>query len=243
MADSMLTPPREGIDVGDYSLRDFAVKWLMQQSDLAELGKYRDANAAVIARNDSRNRIVFIGDSITELWGDLAELGNAVTLTLNRGISGQNSTQMLLRFEDDAIALAPKLIVLLCGTNDFRCYVGEAPSVGASARRMIIRNVTAMADIALARGTSLVLCAIPPVNAARSVYRDPDSIVAANDWLAGFAAQRRLDFVDYHAALADTSGMLDATYSEDGVHPNECGYARMRAVLAPALAPYGCGVS
>jgi acyl-CoA thioesterase-1 len=243
MADSMLTPPRDGIDVGDYSLRDFAAKWLMQQSDLAELGKYRDANAAVIARNDSRNRIVFIGDSITELWSGLAELGNAMTLMLNRGISGQNSTQMLLRFEDDAIALAPALIVLLCGTNDFRCYVGEPASVGASARRMIMRNVTAMADIALARSIPVVLCAIPPVNPSRPVYRDPHSIVGANEWLAGFAAQRRLGFVDYHAALADAAGILDAACSQDGVHPNECGYARMRAVLAPALAPYGCGVS
>lgn len=240
MTNPLLAPPRGGVDVGDYSLRDFAAKWLMQQCDLAELSKYRAANAAVIASKDARRRIVFMGDSITEHWQDLADLSNAALATFNRGISGQNSTQMLLRFEDDAVALAPALIVLLCGTNDFRCYVGEAASIGESARQAIMRNVTAMTDISLARSIPIALCAIPPVNVAMPVYRDPRSIVRTNDYLAAFAAQRRLSFVDYHAALADSSGALCEIYSEDGVHPSARGYARMRTVLAPLLAPYGC---
>jgi len=240
MTNPQLAPPLGGVDVGDYSLRDFAAKWLMQQCDLAELGKYRAANRAVIASKDTRKRIVFVGDSITELWSDLESLGNTEIAALNRGISGQNSTQMLLRFEDDAIALAPAQIVLLCGTNDLRCYVGEAASVGESARQAIVRNVTSMTDIALAHNIPIVLCAIPPVNVAKTVYRDPRSIVRSNDCLATFAAQRRLSFADYHGALADSSGALNEIYSEDGVHPNARGYAIMRAVLAPLLAPCAC---
>jgi lysophospholipase L1-like esterase len=224
---SMLIPPRDGVDIGDYTLRDFAAKWLMQQCDLAEVSVYREANRALLAGEDRRQRVVFIGDSITEFWTDLAGMQSESIAIINRGIRGQNSSQLLLRFEDDAIALQPACIVLLCGTNDLRSYVGDAGSVAESARQRIIRNVTAMADIAQARRIALCLAALPPVNPAHPVHRDPSAIVEINDWLARFAAARQLDFIDYHRALVDVSGHLDATFSEDGVHPNAAGYARM----------------
>ncbi|HWK50117.1 MAG TPA: GDSL-type esterase/lipase family protein [Steroidobacter sp.] len=227
----MLIPPRDGVDIGDYTLRDFAAKWLMQQCDLAEVCVYREANRALLASNDRRQRIVFIGDSITEFWTDLAELQSESVAIVNRGIRGQNSSQMLLRFEDDAIALEPACIVLSCGTNDLRSYVGDARSVAESARERIVRNVTAMADIAQARGIALCLAAIPPVNPAHPVHRDPSAIIAINAWLVDFAATRRLDLIDYHRVLVDAAGHLEAAFSEDGLHPNAAGYARMRQAL------------
>jgi len=227
----LLIPPRDGVDIGDYTLRDFAAKWLMQQCDLAETNVYREANRALLAGEDRRQRLVFMGDSITEFWADLAELQTEAVAIVNRGIRGQNSSQMLLRFEDDAIALRPACIVLLCGTNDLRSYVGDAGSVAEGARQRVVRNVTAMADIAQARRIALCLGAVPPVNPAHPVHRDPSAIVAINAWLADFAAARELDFIDYHRVLVDAAGHLDAAFSEDGVHPNAAGYARMRREL------------
>jgi len=228
---SLLVPPRDGVDIGDYTLRDFAAKWLMQQCDLAEIGFYRAANNALLAGSDSRRRIVFLGDSITEFWSSLADLDTAETVVLNRGIRGQNSSQMLLRFEDDVIALQPALIVLLCGTNDLRSYVGDAAAVGVSAQQRIMRNVTAMADIAMARNVPMSIGAIPPVNPAHPVHRDPAAILAINLRLNDFATQRRLHLIDFHRALVNEAGCLDTAFSADGVHPNAAGYARMRMEL------------
>lgn len=227
----MLVPPRDGVDIGDYTLRDFAAKWLMQQCDLAEVSVYREANRALLDSGDRRQRLVVIGDSITEFWTDLAELQTESVAVINRGIRGQNSSQLLLRFEDDAIALQPAGIVLLCGTNDLRSYVGDAASVAESAKQRIVRNVTGMADIAQARRIALCLAALPPVNPAHPVHRDPSAIVAINGWLADFAAARGLDFIDYHRVLVNAAGHLDAAFSEDGLHPNATGYARMRPEL------------
>lgn len=227
----MLIPPRDGVDIGDYTLRDFAAKWLMQQCDLAETSVYREANRTLLSSADRRQRLLFIGDSITEFWTDLAELQTESVAILNRGIRGQNSSQLLLRFEDDAVALHPACIVLLCGTNDLRSYVGNAGSVAESAKQRIVRNVTAMADIAQARRIALCLAALPPVNPSHPVHRDPSAIVAINAWLADFAAARQLDFIDYHRVLVNVAGHLDADCSEDGLHPNAAGYVRMRSEL------------
>jgi lysophospholipase L1-like esterase len=229
--ESLLIPPRDGIDIGDYTLRDFAAKWLMQQCDLAEVSRYREANRALLAGEDRRQRLVFIGDSITEFWTDLTGMQTESLAIINRGIRGQNSSQLLLRFEDDAIALQPACIVLMCGTNDLRSYVGDAGSVAENARQRIVRNVTAMADIAQARRIALCLAAIPPVNPAHPVHRDPAAIIAVNAWLADFAAARQLDFIDYHRVLVDVDGYLDAAFSDDGVHPSAAGYARMKQQL------------
>lgn len=237
--DPILVPPRGGIDIGDYSLRDFAAKWLVQQADLAEIGRYRDANTVLVGDGDARKRVVLLGDSITEFWTEAASFSGPGWRTVNRGIAGQNSTQMLLRFEDDVVALGPRLAVLLCGTNDLRSYAGPPPAIADSARERIVRNVTAMADIAQARGFALALGTVPPVGNQPGVWRDPAAISQVNAWIAGFARSRSLALVDYCRALADADGRLPATLSEDGVHPNEDGYARMTAALLPVLADHG----
>jgi hypothetical protein len=136
-------PPSGGKGVGDYTLHDFAAKWMMQQDDLAEIGRYREANRALLAEQDQRRRIVFIGDSITEGWAALETRSDTATRWVNRGIGGSNTTQMLLRFEDDAVALQPAVVVIMGGTNDLRAYVGTPASVVDGAFERVKRNITA----------------------------------------------------------------------------------------------------
>lgn len=228
-----LRPPRNGVGIGDYTLHDFAAKWMMQQDDIAEIGRHADANAALRERPAALPRVIMFGDSITEFWTCPTVDGIEM---VNRGIAGQNSSQMLLRFEDDVVSLAPKVVVILCGTNDLRTYVGEPSSIRASAQARISRNVKAMADISRANGIKLVLCAVPPVGRdLQQVSRDTPAVQAINQWLKVFAAQRDCGFVDYNQALADGDGHLPPDLGEDGVHPSPAGYERMWLSLLPAI--------
>jgi lysophospholipase L1-like esterase len=228
-----LRPPLNGVGIGDYTLHDFAAKWMMQKDDIAEIARHAAANAELRAQAPTAPRIVMFGDSITEFWRcphlDGVEL-------VNRGIAGQNSSQMLLRFEDDVVSLSPKAVVILCGTNDLRAYVGDPSSIGASALARISRNVTAMADIAKANDIRVVLCALPPVGRdLRRVSRDPAAVQTVNQWLGAFAARRGYSFADYFSALAE-EGYLPVELGEDGVHPNIAGYARMWPILSSIIA-------
>lgn len=239
-AQTSLRPPAGGRGIGDYTLHDFAAKWMMQQDDLAETERYREANAALTASADKRPRIVLMGDSITDHWDALEAGPYKDLLILNRGIGGQNTSQMLLRFEDDVVALKPAVVVILGGTNDLRAYVGDPASVGPSALARISRNITAMCDIAKGRGFQVVLATLPPVGADREkVSRDAEAIKAVNAWIRAFAAERGYPVADYHAALADAAGILPPALSPDGIHPNAEGYAVMRPALAKALAAAG----
>ena len=231
-----LRPPSGGRGVGDYTLHDFAAKWMMQQDDIAEIERYRQANRALLAEGDRRSRVVFIGDSITENWKMLEAHSDGVSRWVNRGISGSNTTQMLLRFEDDAVGLQPATVVILGGTNDFRAYVGSPAGVVEGAIERIRRNVTAMSDIATARGIAVVLCSIPPAGRElERIARDPAGIARANAWLASFAQERGYRFVNYATVLSDESGFMKRELSSDGIHPNEAGYRAMMTALEAAL--------
>jgi lysophospholipase L1-like esterase len=232
-----LRPPSGGKGVGDYTLHDFAAKWMVQQDDVPELEHYRQANRALLAEGDRRKRVVFIGDSITELWKGLELNSNEASRWVNRGIGGSNTTQMLLRFEDDAVGLQPATVVIMGGTNDFRAYAGAPAAVVEGAIERIRRNVTAMADIASARGIEVVLCSIPPVGRELDrIARDPAGIARANTWLASFARDRGYRFVTYTAVLSDEHGFMKSELSGDGIHPNEAGYRGMMPLLQAALA-------
>ena len=229
-----LRPPLNGTGIGDYTLHDFAAKWMMQQDDIAEVRKYAAVNELLKAAEDDRPRVVMLGDSITEFWEFPAVPGVSL---INRGIAGQNSSQMLLRFEDDVVALSPFAVVLLCGTNDLRAYVGTPASVSASALARILRNVRAMADIAKANGIRVLLCALPPVGSdSERVSRSSEGIRSVNFWLEKFALERGYPFVDFHTALADLNGFLPEKFGEDGVHPNKQGYGQMWPALKSVIA-------
>ncbi len=235
------SPATEPRGLPDMRLHDFAAKWMVQQDDLADVGYYREANqklaTSASALTDKRPRIVLMGDSITFHWPADALPAAQRQLVLNRGIAGQNSTQMLLRFEDDVVALAPAAVVLLAGTNDLRVYVGDPAAAADSVLARLRRNVTAMADIAQARGIALVLCALPPFGSdSARLARDPATLRRANAWLREFASARGLRFADYHAVLAEADGTLPPRLSADGLHPNAEGYRLMLARVEAALA-------
>ena len=239
-AQSPLRPPAGGHGIGDYSLHDFAAKWMMQQDDIPEIARHQADNQALIASGDARPRVVLMGDSITDHWDTAQGLASPAVNIVNRGIGGQNTSQMLLRFEDDVVALKPAVVVILGGTNDLRAYVGDPASVGPSALQRIARNVTAMSDIAKARDIKVILATLPPVGADREkVSRDAEAILAVNAWIKAFAAERGYPVADYHAALVDPAGVLPPGLSADGIHPNAQGYAAMRPSLERALAKAG----
>lgn len=224
--------------LGDMKLRDFAVKWMMQQDDLAEVGRYAQANRDLMAGTDTRPRLVLMGDSITFHWrADGLPSISGLNL-VNRGIPGQNTSQMLLRFEDDVIALNPVAVMIFGGVNDARIHVGDpaAPVAATGVLDRVRRNITAMADIARGRGVKVVLCTLPPFAQGHpELGRDPATIVRVNDWIRAFAAERGYPVADFHAILAGADGFLPDELTVDGLHPTSNAYRRMAAPLEAAV--------
>jgi lysophospholipase L1-like esterase len=175
-------------------------------------------------------RIVMLGDSITEGWKTLDPefFGPEV---LDRGISGQTTEQMLVRFRADVLALHPTVVHIMAGTNDI------AGNRGPTSIRTIEDNVRSMVELAQAHHVSVVLASVPPtVRFPWAADLTPGPAVAElNAWLRDYAAARHAIFADYHALLADPSGAMRADYSEDGVHPNAAGYGAIRSAARDAL--------
>lgn len=197
--------------------------------DWAYLCYYHADNAAL--RHGPRPDVVFIGDSITRNWITIDPAFFERGIRADRGISAQTSAQMLLRFGPDGIALRPKVIHLMAGTNDI------AANPGGLAIESFKANITAMADLAKANGIVLVIGAIPPADRLpwRPAMKPAEDIRALNSWLRDFAAGRGLVFIDYHAALAAPGGAAREGLTRDGVHPTAAGYAVMAALADPSL--------
>ena len=202
--------------------------------DWPALGHYREANAA---RSGQVTEVVFMGDSITEMWA-IAQPDLFGPSWVNRGVSGQTSPQMLLRFMADVIALKPRAVHLMCGANDIAGNTG--PTTPGDYRD----NVRAMLDLAAAHGIVAVLGGITPIGAlpwSPQVSSPAGRVEELNAWLDAEARTRGLVYADYHSALADPAGALRADLTRDGVHPTSRGYAVMRPIaeqaLAQALAP------
>lgn len=190
--------------------------------DWAGLCTYRAENAALLAQG-RRPRIVFIGDSITENWvkADPELFGPD---RVGRGIGGQTSGQMLVRFRADVVALKPQVVQIMAGTNDV------AGNGGPTSARAYRHNIISMVEIAQANGIRVVLASIPPAD--RFIWapglQPSAQIRELNAWLKAYAAEKGLGFVDYHAVLADPDGALRQDFGIDRVHPNRAGYAAMR---------------
>lgn len=196
-------------------------------ADWASLERYRAENAALGAPRPREPRVVFMGNSITEGFArHFAELFPGKPY-VGRGISGQTTPQMLVRFRQDVIALQPTVVVILAGTNDI------AGNTGPATLEMIQDNITSMVELARASGIRVVLCSVLPA------YRYPwkpdlqpaPRIVALNRWIRSYAEQHAIPYVDYHSAMADERQGLARAYSADGVHPDESGF-RVMAPLA-----------
>jgi acyl-CoA thioesterase I len=202
-----------------------------EQNDWAFLNRYREANAA-LPPPAREKRVVFMGDSITEGWARFFAAEFPGKAYVNRGISGQTTPQMLVRFRQDVIALRPAAVVILAGVNDI------AGNTGPATVEMIEDNLMSMIDLARANGIAVVLCSLLPAN--RFPWR-PDlapaqEIVLLNSWMRRYAARRGLTFVDFHAAMADQQQGLPSELSADGVHPNEAGYRVMAPLVERGIA-------
>lgn len=196
--------------------------------DWPALGHYREANAALAGRPVEA---VFIGDSITEMWTvaqpDLFRDG-----VVGRGISGQTSAQILLRFMADVVALRPRVVHLMCGVNDV------AGNTGPTTPGDFHDNIRAMVALAKAHGIRVVLGSLTPVTAlpwSPEVHDPRGRVIEQNAWLRAFAAEQGLPFADHFAVLADAGGALRADLGRDGVHPQLSGYELMRPVAEAAL--------
>lgn len=212
------------------------VRWLMGPGDIAQLQVHRDANRELLATPDPRAGIVLMGDSLTFHWPPEALPVLPGARIVNRGIPGQVTGQMLLRFEEDVVALKPAAVVILAGTNDLRGSAGAGAAELQPALHRLASNLTAMADIADARGIRVIVCAIPPVDRTQAtVARDPAAIAAANAWLRHFATEREYPFLDYHAALAGPDGLIEPGHTSDGLHLTREAYLKLREALLPAL--------
>jgi lysophospholipase L1-like esterase len=193
-----------------------------QAKDWPWLCRYAADNAAVI-QSGVRPKVVFIGDSITENW-KIADPSLFSEAVLDRGIGGQTTPQILLRFYQDVVSLRPQVVHIMAGTNDI------SGNTGASTDETIVRNIRAMIDIAKANGIRVVLASITPSKAfiARPGVDPSSRIAAVNRELKSLAMEKRITYADYYPHLADSAGGLVAALGNDGLHPNRDGYAIMR---------------
>lgn len=199
-------------------------------SDWAQLQYYRDANRRLPPPDPARPRVVFLGDSITQSWS-LEAIGLTHLEVLNRGISGQTTPQMLVRFRQDVVRLRPAVVHILAGTNDL------AGNTGPTTVEAIEGNLAGMVEIARAHRIRVVLASVlPTVDYPWHSGLDPaPKIAALNDWMRTYAQRHRLVFLDYYSALADARHGLEAGLSEDGVHPNAAGYAVLSPLARKAI--------
>jgi lysophospholipase L1-like esterase len=218
-------------------------KWTSAQKTLLDwpnLTRYRGANTSVKPPDKKENRVVFMGDSITDAWVR-PEYGGFFPGKpyVDRGISGQTTPQMLLRFRPDVIALQPKVVVILAGTNDL------AGNTGPMTVAQIEDNLTSMAELAHANKIRVVLASVLPVsNYGRNregqpvdmrTKRPPEKILELNAWIKRYAGEHHGTYLDYFAATVDEQGLFKKELSEDGLHPNAKGYAVMGPLAEAAI--------
>lgn len=200
-------------------------------TDWAELGFYHQANALLPPPNMNENRVVFFGDSITEFW-DLAKYFPDKPY-INRGIAGQTTQQMLIRFRPDAIALKPKVVVILAGINDI------AGNTGLVTLAMIEDNYASMAELAQLNQIKVIFASVLPIHDYSSIERSPihlpTKIRALNDWLQLYCLEHNHIYLDYYSQMLDQQGMLRADLADDGLHPNTKGYEIMAPLAESAI--------
>ena len=200
--------------------------------DWAQLSRYRDLNTKVAQPEKSEPRVVFLGDSITDGW-KIAEYFPGKPY-INRGISGQTTPQMLIRFRPDVIALKPRVVVILAGTNDI------AGNTGPTTLESIEDNYTSIAELARANGIRVVFASILPIHdygkTKVSERRSPDQIRKLNEWLKGYCEKSGHTYLDYYSRMLDDKGMLRAELAGDGLHPNADGYKIMAPLAEAAIA-------
>src|ERR1700674_387441 len=225
-------PARDGTELAEVKTK------LEQQekrlSDWPDLAHYRESNTKVAAPTKDEQRVVFMGDSITDMWVQ-PRFGAFFPGKpyIGRGIGGQTTPQMLLRFRGDVIALQPKVVVILAGTND----------IAGNTRPIMLEesegNLASMAELARANAIRVVLSSVMPVSnyghVDMRIKRPPEKILELNAWIKKYAAEKGHVYLDYFPATVDDQGLLKRELSEDGLHPNSAGYAVMAPLAEKAI--------
>jgi lysophospholipase L1-like esterase len=208
--------------------------------DWPNIARYRDANATVRPPAKNEKRVVFMGDSITDIWAQ-PQFGGFFPGKpyIDRGISGQTTPQMFIRFRPDVIALQPKVVVILAGTNDL------AGNTGPMTVEQIEDNLTSMSELAHVHKIHVVLASVLPVSnyghdrngnpVDMRIKRQPEKILELNRWIKKYAGDHGDVFLDYFSASVDDHGLLKPDISEDGLHPNAKGYAIMGPLAEQAI--------
>jgi len=204
------------------------------QEDWPRLGMYAADNLKLAQQTNPGNRVIFLGDSITFHWQDAKYTGffQDHPNFIDRGILGNNAAQMLLRYRSDVIALHPKVVVLLGGTNDLAAF--KLPDIVS----FVEQSVSSIVEVAEANHERVILCSVLPItNAIRpqTTERDPQDILRLNAWLKSYAGEKHLPYVDYYAVVSDGHDRLRTELTVDGLHPNGEGYKRMESVLLPVI--------
>lgn len=205
----------------------------MFMNDYGDLNRYRSADLVLGSSAPNQQRIVFFGDSITDMWNlDQSFPGRHY---INRGISGQTTPQMLVRFRQDVVDLHPAVVLILAGTNDI------AGNTGPESVAEIEGNYATMAEIARANSIRVIFSSVTPINGSRpdwtnfALLRSPRKILELNDWLKRYCAEHGIVYLDYYSAMVDSEGRMKADLTIDGLHPNAAGFAVMAPLAQAAI--------
>lgn len=198
--------------------------------DFANFGRYEKQNQQVISQNIAPNSVL-MGDSITEGWFATDPGFFTKNNFVGRGISGQVTSQMLLRFREDVILLKPKRVIILAGTNDI------AENQGPISLEKVFGNIVSMAELAKANNIKVILCSVLPAYDFpwRKDMQPADKVIALNKMIKDYAQKNHITYVDYHSVLKDEKNGLPKEIAEDGIHPNKLGYEKMEAILMKNL--------
>ena len=200
--------------------------------DWANLNRFKNENAKLGSPSSGENRVVFMGNSITESWGNLSPGFFSGKPYINRGITGQTTPQMLIRFRADVINLNPAVVVILAGTNDV------AGNTGPSTIEMIGDNIMSMAELAKANGIKVILSSVLPVfdYSWRPGLNPSEIIVKLNKIIKDYADKNGIVYLDYFQSMVDERNGLKDEFTYDGVHPNQAGYKKMAPLAEEAIA-------
>ena len=199
--------------------------------DWPNLNRYKNENAKLILTDSNKNRIVFMGNSITEEWKRFQPEFFSDNKYINRGISGQTTPQMLIRFRPDVIDLRPTAVVILAGINDI------AENTGPSTVKMIAGNIISMAELAESNGIKVIISSILPASGFswRSIHDPPPKILAINMIVKKYAEKNGMTYLDYYSSMVNDQEGLKKEYGLDEVHPNKKGYEIMSILVEKAI--------
>lgn len=202
--------------------------------DWANLKRFQQENSELLLPKANEHRVIFMGNSITEGWLSIRPEFFKNKPYLNRGISGQTTPQMLLRFRQDVINLKPSTVVLLAGINDI------AENTGPSTIEMIANNIISMAELAKANQIKVIICSVLPANNFpwRKGIKPAEKVRKLNVILQLYSYKNKLAYVDYYSAMVNDSHGLKKELGEDGIHPNKNGYLIMEPILEKAIKKY-----